>query len=265
MRQTKAFTRIELLVVIAIIALLVSILAPSLTEIMGGANEAKCLTNLDALRKTMAGYAGERGGQYPFSTHNPKNTGPTHASDGMAWFAREMGVQGKMFVCPATDDNDLSTDLETTSSNNRGYSYGYQASMKPPAGSSGANTVGVTDNTKNAVIFLGDNPSENAAGKSWGTELEEGETIEELEEGSSQRRELMGLMSPNHRDGVVAMVASKSGVMKAGRADVGYINDDIYTTGGAQGPKRNGGSTAGNTIVDRQDSYLIRSDDQGGD
>jgi len=262
MRQTRAFTLIELLVVIAIIALLVSILAPSLTEIMGGANEAKCLTNLDALRKSMAGYAGERGGQYPFSTHNPKNTGPTHSSDGMTWFAREMGIQGKMFVCPATDDNDLSTDLETPSSDNRGYSYGYQAAMRS---GSGPSTVGVTDDTNNTVIFLGDQPSKHASGTQWSSNLKEGQTIEELDEGSTQRRYLMRLMSPNHRDGVVAMVASKGGVMKAGRADVGYINDDIYTTGGHQGPKRNGGHTYGATIEDRQDSYLIRPDDSHGD
>ena len=260
MRQTRAFTLIELLVVIAIIALLVSILAPSLTKIRGAANETGCMANLDAIRKSMAGYASENGGDYPYSADNPSNNGTaTWACDGLAWFAREMGLPGKTFVCPATKDTPLSTDLTLASSKNRGYSYGYQAPMQDAA--AGARTVGVTETTLNSVMFLGDQPSKQAKGTNWGNILEEDETIETLEEGDPNRGQLMRLMSQNHRDGEVAMVASKAGVQKAGRADVGHNNDDVYTASGSNSMVKRNNGTPSRYIQYRQDSNLLRPDD----
>jgi len=260
MRQTKAFTLIELLVVIAIIALLVSILAPSLTKIKGAANEAKCMANIDSIRKSMAGYASENGDKYPFSADNPQNNNvPTYACDGMAWFAREMGVSGKTFVCPATNDKPLSTDLTVDSKKNSMYSYGYQAPMQAEGG--GTRTVGVTGNTLNSVVFLGDQPIKTPKGLSWSTMLEEGEVIEDLEEGNARRGQLMRAMSQNHRDGEVAMVGSKAGVSKAGRADVGHANDDIYTSSGSTTMGKRDNGHAARFIKYRQDSNLIRPDE----
>jgi prepilin-type N-terminal cleavage/methylation domain-containing protein/prepilin-type processing-associated H-X9-DG protein len=56
MRKGKAFTLIELLVVIAIIALLVSILVPSLTRARDMAKKAVCSTNISNHGKSMAMY-----------------------------------------------------------------------------------------------------------------------------------------------------------------------------------------------------------------
>ena len=60
-----AFTLIELLVVIAIIALLVSILMPSLSRARDLAKSAMCKTNLRGLGNTFAMYQSEYNGLFP--------------------------------------------------------------------------------------------------------------------------------------------------------------------------------------------------------
>ncbi len=58
-RNQRAFTLIELLVVVAIIALLLSILLPSLSTAREQGKKAKCLANLNNLGKAMYQYANE--------------------------------------------------------------------------------------------------------------------------------------------------------------------------------------------------------------
>lgn len=57
--KTSAFTLIELLVVVAIIALLLSILLPSLSGAREQGKRAKCLANLSSINKAMQQYANE--------------------------------------------------------------------------------------------------------------------------------------------------------------------------------------------------------------
>jgi len=65
MRQTKAFTLIELLVVIAIIALLVSILMPSLSSARAQARASVCMANLKRLNAGMLLYVNQNGEKFP--------------------------------------------------------------------------------------------------------------------------------------------------------------------------------------------------------
>jgi len=183
MRQAKGLTLIELLAVLFIIVLVATIVVPCHHEQMGGAPEAKCLANLDALRKSIAGYAGERDGKYPFATDDPTIKTYTHPSDGLRWFAREMGVQGKLFVCPATDDAPLLTDPDIGEATNDGYSYAYQA----PFINSGVLEAGVNASTPNEVVFLGDKPPVNVGRVDWARLLSEGQTIEDLDEADPNR------------------------------------------------------------------------------
>jgi prepilin-type N-terminal cleavage/methylation domain-containing protein/prepilin-type processing-associated H-X9-DG protein len=72
MRKRNGFTLVELLVVIGIIALLISILLPSLTRAREAANRTACLSNLRSTMQMMHLYATENKGQIPLGCHSDR-------------------------------------------------------------------------------------------------------------------------------------------------------------------------------------------------
>jgi len=68
--RPRGFTLIELLVVIAIIALLISILLPSLAGARELAKQAKCLSNLKQMGHAMAQYFLDNNDWFPFEKRN---------------------------------------------------------------------------------------------------------------------------------------------------------------------------------------------------
>src|SRR5688572_16444974 len=86
MRTRKAFTLVELLVVIGIIAILISILLPSLTRAREAANRAACLSNLRSIGQMFLIYAHENKRQIPLGTR-------TNSYPESYWIRRDNGGQ----------------------------------------------------------------------------------------------------------------------------------------------------------------------------
>jgi len=158
-KRLKGFTLIELLVVVAIIALLISILLPSLARAKEIAKRAQCASNLSQISRAFYTYAQpDQGDKFPVHMGVKANSQATY------WFYRttippSLATQGpasptaelwmlilgnsatpKLFVCPSTSDEpDPATDAlayyDFRSSVNLSYAYMFQHSPAtgPPA------------------------------------------------------------------------------------------------------------------------------------
>ena len=80
---TRGFTLVELLVVIGIIALLISILMPSLSRAREAANRTACLSNLRQIGMAFVMYANEHKGTFPRAA--PMNWAGPRPEDWIHW------------------------------------------------------------------------------------------------------------------------------------------------------------------------------------
>ncbi|MFQ5807554.1 MAG: type II secretion system protein, partial [Phycisphaerae bacterium] len=103
-RQRVAFTLIELLVVVAIIALLISILLPSLSQARERAKAAVCAGNVRQMGLAMDMYLEDNEGYYP-GEHSMRSRG---GGSFITWAPRlrlYASMNEELFWCPTADDD----------------------------------------------------------------------------------------------------------------------------------------------------------------
>jgi prepilin-type N-terminal cleavage/methylation domain-containing protein len=115
-RKSRAFTLIELLVVVAIIALLISILLPSLNKAREKAKQAVCMSNLKGLGQAFQQYLSESGDALPPACMMPTVETEPNEHPPITFFLKSYARKQDLFHCPsdtpgktgrATDDPNI--------------------------------------------------------------------------------------------------------------------------------------------------------------
>jgi len=95
------FTLVELLVVVAIIALLVSILMPSLSKAKELACQAVCRAKNKSMVVALNTYTSYNEGHYPFCANDLNGDGQYESGEGSSWTAKLNDVSDNLFMCPS--------------------------------------------------------------------------------------------------------------------------------------------------------------------
>jgi prepilin-type N-terminal cleavage/methylation domain-containing protein/prepilin-type processing-associated H-X9-DG protein len=269
--RRKGFTLIELLVVIAIIALLVSILLPSLNRARELAKRAVCAANLNGIGKGMVIYQAENRDAFPMISgttwitatggdvreDDPDPASPVARSVTSLMFLMIRSGQGaKLFVCPSTGHT-AEDDLKQEA-NNALYCWDFTDATKvdysyqcPLAGD--ANGVSASVSLGSLAIAADQSPYDGLGNSNSGADPANttGLSGEDLKDHVSQ----------NHTSGeYMNVLYGDAHVANSNRPTVGISNDAIFTACNSADVAADGATGTTITLAGHQsaeDSFLI--------
>ena len=279
--RRKGFTLIELLVVIAIIALLVSILMPSLAKARELAKRAGCSMNLSNAGKAVAIYIAVNNDMYP---HSPRvsdlsittgtgredmNATAHSVSSVMFLLMRDGSQSAKLYICPSTgdesDENAIAVADSTGTVKKGDYYYDFTAAKnssygwQAPLNSTNPNSVSGISSSNNTTIMMADK------GSFWGSSPSANVTLP----ATPTQVQLKSANSQNHTQGeYINYLRVDMSVQKSGSpivdSDFIYAPSNLTDTGmGANGEPAPGiaktGSTNGTlaTHLSTKDSFIV--------